>query len=126
VRVAGDRQPARRGVLHQGAGAKPDLLSFTKGRKTARIWYCDLSWVKAGNKTTDDGALRLRARWLGARRCALPASLLADWQADEADTSTPFPSYALQLALRETPQADSTGMNLPMKQGSDSDKALAA
>ena len=34
-----------------GAGVKTNLLFFTKGRKTERIWYYDLSWVKVGKKT---------------------------------------------------------------------------
>ena len=38
---------------------------------------------------------------------ALPAALVADWQADEANAGKPFPSYARQLARRGTPDADS-------------------
>jgi type I restriction enzyme M protein len=34
-----------------GAGVKTNLLFFTKGRKTERIWYYDLSQVKMGKKT---------------------------------------------------------------------------
>ena len=34
-----------------GAGVKTNLLFFTKGRKTERIWYYDLSQVKVGKKT---------------------------------------------------------------------------
>ncbi len=33
------------------AGVKTDLLFFTKGQKTERIWYYDLSDVKVGKKT---------------------------------------------------------------------------
>jgi type I restriction enzyme M protein len=34
-----------------GAGVKTNLLFFTRGRKTERIWYYDLSHVKVGKKT---------------------------------------------------------------------------
>lgn len=38
---------------------------------------------------------------------ALPASLLADWQADEGNAGKPFPSYARQLARRCGAESDS-------------------
>lgn len=34
-----------------GAGVKTNLVFFTRGRKTERIWYYDLSNVKVGKKT---------------------------------------------------------------------------
>jgi type I restriction enzyme M protein len=34
-----------------GAGVKTNLLFFTKGKKTDRIWYYDLSDIKVGKKT---------------------------------------------------------------------------
>jgi len=91
-----------------GAGVKTNLLFFTKGRKTDRIWYYDLSQVKVGKKTpltlshfgfAPDGTVPDDA--------ALPAALVAEWQADEANAGKPFPSYARQLAQRGTPEADS-------------------
>ena len=91
-----------------GAGVKTNLLFFTKGRKTERIWYYDLSWVKVGKKTPltlahfgfgKDGAV------LGDD--SLSAALLAEWQAIEANAGQPFPSYARLLASRATPQGDS-------------------
>jgi type I restriction enzyme M protein len=91
-----------------GAGVKTNLLFFTKGRKTERIWYYDLSQVKVGKKTpltlahfgfAPDGTVLDDA--------ALPATLVADWQADEANAGKPFPSYARQLARRGTPEAES-------------------
>lgn len=91
-----------------GAGVKTNLLFFTKGRKTERIWYYDLSQVKVGKKTpltlahfgfAPDGSVLEDA--------ALPAALVADWRADEANAGKPFPSYARQLARRGTPEADS-------------------
>ena len=84
-----------------GAGVKTNLLFFTKGRKTERIWYYDLSWVKVGKKTpltlahfgfARDGAI------LGDD--ALPAVLREEWRADEANAAQPFPSYARLLASR--------------------------
>jgi type I restriction enzyme M protein len=91
-----------------GAGVKTNLLFFTKGRRTERIWYYDLSQVKVGKKTpltlahfgfAPDGSV------LGD--AALPASLVADWQADEARAGQQFPSYARQLARRGTHEAES-------------------
>lgn len=91
-----------------GAGVKTNLLFFTKGRKTERIWYYDLSWVKVGKKTpltlahfgfAADGSVLDDA--------ALPAALLADWRGDEANAGKPFPSYARQLSLRGTAEAES-------------------
>jgi len=84
-----------------GAGVKTNLLFFTKGRKTERIWYYDLSWVKVGKKTPlslahfgfgKDGAV------LGDD--ALPAVLLDEWKSDEANEGQAFPSYAKLLATR--------------------------
>ncbi len=37
--------------VNAGAGVKTNLLFFTKGRPTERIWYYDLSEVKVGKKT---------------------------------------------------------------------------
>jgi type I restriction enzyme M protein len=34
-----------------GAGVKTNLLFFTKGRPTSKIWYCDLTGVKVRKKT---------------------------------------------------------------------------
>lgn len=91
-----------------GAGVKTNLLFFTKGRKTERIWYYDLSWVKVGKKTpltlshfgfAPDGSVLADT--------GLPAALIADWQADDARAGQPFPSYARQLAQRGSPGAES-------------------
>lgn len=91
-----------------GAGVKTNLLFFTKGRKTERIWYYDLSWVKVGKKTpltlshfgfAPDGSVLADTD--------LPSALIADWEADEANAGQPFPSYARQLAQRGSPGAES-------------------
>ncbi|MFZ2235992.1 MAG: N-6 DNA methylase [Dokdonella sp.] len=90
-----------------GAGVKTNLLFFTKGKKTQRIWYYDLSWVKVGKKTP----MTLAHFGFGKDGTvldddALPTALLADWKADDTNAGMPFPSYARQLAARGTPQGD--------------------
>lgn len=91
-----------------GAGVKTNLLFFTKGKRTERIWYYDLAHVKVGKKTpltlahfgfAPDGSVLEDA--------GLPATLVADWQADEDNAGRPYPSYARQLAQRGTPAAES-------------------
>lgn len=91
-----------------GAGVKTNLLFFTKGKKTERIWYYDLSHVKVGKKTP------LTLAHFGFARdgsvlddAALPTNLKAEWLEDEANAGKPFPSYARLLARRATPEADS-------------------
>ncbi|WP_334179610.1 N-6 DNA methylase [Pseudoxanthomonas sp.] len=91
-----------------GAGVKTNLLFFTKGKKTERIWYYDLSWVKVGKKTpltlahfgfAKDGSM--------LDEKSLPAALVAEWQADEANAGQSFPSYARLLSHRGLPQGNS-------------------
>lgn len=91
-----------------GAGVKTNLLFFTKGKKTEKIWYYDLSSIKVGKKTpltlahfgfAPDGAVLSDAQ--------LPAILTADWQADEINTGKPFPSYARMLQQRGKPEGES-------------------
>ena len=91
-----------------GAGVKTNLLFFTKGKKTAKTWYYDLSYVKVGKKTpltlahfgfdTHGGVLA---------DAQLPAILTADWHADEANAGKPFPSYARMLQQRGKPTGES-------------------
>jgi type I restriction enzyme M protein len=91
-----------------GAGVKTNLVFFTKGRKTERIWYYDLTHVKIGKKApltlahfgfAQDGTLLSDNE--------VPASLVADWRAIEANADKPFPSYARLLPQRATEKADS-------------------
>lgn len=91
-----------------GAGVKTNLLFFTKGKKTERIWYYDLSSVKVGKKTpltlahfgfASDGTI--------LEDSALPPLLVADWQAKETNAGKPFPSYARQLKARDSEDTDS-------------------
>lgn len=84
-----------------GAGVKTNLLFFTKGRKTERIWYYDLSHVKVGKKTPMTLAHFGFGR--GGEELAdaqLPASLTAEWLAEKANKDQSFPSYARMLKGR--------------------------
>jgi len=91
-----------------GAGVKTNLLFFTKGKKTEKIWYYDLSHVKVGKKTPltlahfgfdADGGVLPDAQ--------LPNILTADWQADESNTDKAFPSYARMLQNHGTEKGNS-------------------
>jgi type I restriction enzyme M protein len=91
-----------------GAGVKTNLLFFTKGKKTERIWYYDLSHVKMGKKTPMTLAHFGFSRDGGVLSdTQLPANLVIDWQADEANAGHPFPSYARLLVHRGTSEANS-------------------
>ena len=105
----GHRQPARRRVLRRWCGRENQPAIFHQGHaRPSKIWYYDLTHVKVGKKSpltlahfgfASDGSVLDDA--------ALPASLLADWEADEANAGKPFPSYARQLALRGTTNSES-------------------
>ena len=91
-----------------GAGVKTNLLFFTKGKKTEKIWYYDLSHVKIGKKTPltlahfgfdRDGQLLANAD--------LPASLTGEWQQNECNARAIFPSYARLLPQRCTSEGES-------------------
>ena len=91
-----------------GAGVKTNLLFFTKGKKTEKTWYYDLSYVKVGKKTpltlahfgfAPDGSVLADTQ--------LPAILTVDWLADETNAGKPFPSYARMLAQRGKPEGAS-------------------
>jgi type I restriction enzyme M protein len=91
-----------------GAGVKTNLLFFTKGKTTAKIWYYDLSLVKVGKKTP----LTLAHFGFGKdgevlEDDALPATLKAQWTAEEANAGKPYPSYARMLAHRGTKKGES-------------------
>jgi len=90
-----------------GAGVKTNLLFFTKGKKTEKIWYYDLSQMKVGKKTP----LTLAHFGFGSDGevlddDALPATLKADWETDEENAGKPFPSYARMLAHRGTKKGE--------------------
>lgn len=91
-----------------GAGVKTNLLFFTKGRRTERIWYYDLSHVKVGKKTPltlahfgfgQDGGVLSDDQ--------LPNTLTADWKIDAENADRPFPSYARLLPSRGESRGDS-------------------
>jgi type I restriction enzyme M protein len=91
-----------------GAGVKTNLLFFTKGSKTDKIWYYDLSQVKVGKKTP----LTLAHFGFGKDGSVLadkelPINLVADWKEDEDNEGKSFPSYASLLLKRGTPKGDS-------------------
>jgi type I restriction enzyme M protein len=98
------------GGVFSGAGAavKTNLLFFTKGYKTEKIWYYDLTHVKVGKKSPMTLAHFGFAKNGEALDDAdLPPSLTATWAEDEANAGKPFPSYASLLSSRGTPAAES-------------------
>ncbi len=90
-----------------GAGVKTNLLFFTKGAKTSKIWYYDLSWVKVGKKTPLTLAHFGFSTHGILEDAALPATLTSDWQAQAENAGKPFPSFARLKSDMGTAQADS-------------------
>jgi len=91
-----------------GAGVKTNLLFFTRGKKTEKIWYYDLSQVKVGKKTP----LTLAHFGFGSDGSVLDdselaACLTAEWKENGENAGKPFPSYASLLPERGTPAAES-------------------
>ncbi len=91
-----------------GAGVKTNLLFFTKGKKTEKIWYYDLTHIKVGKKTP------LTLAHFGFDKDGeviddnkLPANLIADWLEDEKNEGKPFPSYARMLTHIATAYGES-------------------
>ena len=91
-----------------GAGVKTNLVFFTKGPRTERIWYYDLSHVKVGKKTP------LTVAHFGfspvgetLNDSELPATLITDWSEMEESVGKPFPTLARLLGERGTPAAES-------------------
>lgn len=89
-----------------GAGVKTNLLFFTRGKRTEKIWYYDLSHMRVGKKSP----MTLAHFGWGANGevlddAALPATLVGDWA--ERHPGKPFPSFARQLAERGTAAAES-------------------
>lgn len=91
-----------------GAGVKTNLLFFTKGKKTEKIWYYDLTHVKVGKKTpmtlahfgfAPDGSV------LDDKQ--LPANLTSEWRENDETKDQPFPSYASVLKNRGKPEGES-------------------
>ena len=91
-----------------GAAVKTNLLFFTKGKKTTKIWYYDLTHVKVGKKSP----MTLAHFGFGkngevTEDADLPAVLTEAWAQDEANESEDFPSYARLLPARGTAAAES-------------------
>ena len=104
-----------------GAGVKTNLLFFTKGKSTEKIWYYDLSDVKVGKKTPltlkhfEDFATKLATRedsersWiidLSARRAkaavdAQPFKDTARGKSQEADRIKDHLAQLKKAALRD-------------------------
>lgn len=90
-----------------GAAVNTNLLFFTKGRKTTKIWYYDLSHVRVGKKAP----MTLAHFGFGKNGevlpdADLPAGLTEAWAADENSTNV-FPSYARLLSARGTAAGES-------------------
>ena len=91
-----------------GASIKTNLLFFTKGARSSKIWYYDLTHVKVGKKSP------MTLAHFGFGRdgetlddAELPSGLTESWLADDENASKPFPSYARLLPLRGTEEAES-------------------
>jgi type I restriction enzyme M protein len=98
------------GGVFSGAGpaVKTNLLFFTKGKKTSKIWYYDLTHVKVGKKSP----MTLAHFGFGKNGEVLddnelPAALTEAWLQDEENQGKPFPSYARLLSSRGTANAES-------------------
>jgi len=91
-----------------GAGVKTNLLFFTKGKKTERIWYYDLSQIKVGKKTPTTLAYFGFDKQGGILDDAdLPRALTAYWLEQECNQGKAFPSIARLLGKHGTAEADS-------------------
>jgi type I restriction enzyme M protein len=91
-----------------GAAVKTNLLFFTKGKKTSKIWYYDLTHVKVGKKSP----MTLAHFGFGKNGevlsdADLPASLTEAWKQDEENADQSFPSYARLLKKRGTKAGES-------------------
>ncbi|PKN31128.1 MAG: restriction endonuclease subunit M [Deltaproteobacteria bacterium HGW-Deltaproteobacteria-21] len=91
-----------------GAGVKTNLLFFTKGRKTEKIWYYDLAHIKVGKKSP------MTLAHFGFSKTGdildddqLPQDLVKVWREDERNKGKPFPTFARLLPLRGTPEGES-------------------
>ena len=91
-----------------GAAVNTNLLFFTKGRRTEKIWYYDLTHLSVGKKTP----MTLAHFGFGKNGevlddADLPAALTEEWTEDESNEGQPFPSYARLLPARGTSAAES-------------------
>lgn len=98
------------GGVFSGAGAavKTNLLFFTKGKPTTKIWYYDLTHLNIGKKSP----MTLAHFGFGKNGevlddSQLPAALTGAWLEDGANAGKPFPSYARLLPNRAKKSAES-------------------
>lgn len=90
-----------------GAAVKTNLLFFTKGKKTEKIWYYDLTHVKVGKKSpTTLAHFGYGKKGEVLADADLPAVLTEPW-ADDENSSGDFPSYARLLPKRGTKAGES-------------------
>jgi type I restriction enzyme M protein len=104
-----------------GAGVKTNLVFFTKGQQTERIWYYDLSDVKVGKKTPltaahfDDFFQHLPKREDSARSWAMDFTARLEKAQEEArphrEQGAKLTAEAKELAegIRETRKAKALG-----------------
>jgi type I restriction enzyme M protein len=91
-----------------GAGVKTNLVFFTKGRKTKRIWYYDLTHIKMGKKLPMTLAhFGFGPKGTALDDAALPPALVGDWRERQGNAGKPFPSFARLLPRRGKPAAES-------------------
>ena len=91
-----------------GAKVETNLLFFTKGKRTDKIWYYDLTHVKVGKRdplTLAHFGYDINGAVLKDKD--LPESLTRHWRESENDTKGPFPSYARLLSKRGTKRGNS-------------------
>jgi type I restriction enzyme M protein len=98
------------GGVFSGAGAavKTNLLFFTKGKPSTKIWYYDLTHLNIGKKSP----MTLAHFGFGKNGevlddSQLPAALTGAWLEDEANAGKSFPSYASLLPNRGKKSAES-------------------
>jgi type I restriction enzyme M protein len=91
-----------------GATVNTNLVFFTKGRKTERIWYYDLTHLSVGKKSP------LTLAHFGFGRSGevlddskLSADLIEGWAEERGGAGEQFPSHARLLPMRGTPAAES-------------------
>jgi type I restriction enzyme M protein len=91
-----------------GADVKTNLVFFSKGSKTTKIWYYDITHIKVGKKSP------MTLAHFGFSKSGeplddheLPSGLIEDWLEDETNKGKPFPSYARLLSKRGTPDGES-------------------
>ncbi len=98
-----------------GAGVKTNLLFFTKGNKTERIWYYDLTYVKVGKKTMTLANSAFRGYFDFRKHFHVPPHCANfDSQCRQAVSLSP----ASSTSWRSRVESDSGYVNLVRREGS--------